>query len=57
MAQSLAGRMDDARRTAAELMRLQPSLTATYYREQHPTGAFPFGAKLAEALRQAGVPE
>ncbi len=57
IALSLSGQEDEARQAAGELLRLQPDLTVTAYRERHPSGAFSIGATLADALRRAGVPE
>ncbi|MCX7892850.1 MAG: adenylate/guanylate cyclase domain-containing protein [Burkholderiales bacterium] len=57
IAQVRAGRLDDARATVAELMRLEPSLTVTRYRERNPSAGYETGKLWAEALRQAGVPE
>ncbi|MCZ8100575.1 MAG: BTAD domain-containing putative transcriptional regulator [Burkholderiales bacterium] len=57
IALSLGGREEEARQAAGELLRLQPDLTVSSYRERHPSGAFAIGATLADALRRAGVPE
>jgi adenylate cyclase len=56
IAQVLSGQVEDARKTAGILMRLQPDLTATSYRDRHPSGNSGIGILWAEALRQAGVP-
>lgn len=57
LALSLGGREEEARQAAGELLRIQPGLTVSSYRERHPSGAFAIGATLADALRRAGVPE
>ncbi|MHB2169666.1 BTAD domain-containing putative transcriptional regulator [Alsobacter sp. R-9] len=57
IALSLAGRVDEARQAARDLLTLQPDLTVSAYRERHPSGAFAIGDRLAQALRIAGVPE
>jgi hypothetical protein len=57
MAQSLSGAIEEAQITVAELMKLQPELTAALYRERHPSSAFRTGAIWADALKQAGVPD
>lgn len=46
----------EARRTASELLRLDPGLTVTQYRERHPSGAFETGKIWSSALLNAGVP-
>lgn len=56
IAQSLSGRLEDARQTVQKLMQAQPDLTASGYRAQHPTGFGGVGSMWAEALRNAGVP-
>jgi adenylate cyclase len=56
IAQALSGQMEGARKTASILMRLQPDLTATKYRERHPSGEGRLSTEWAEALRLAGVP-
>jgi class 3 adenylate cyclase/TolB-like protein len=57
IAQSQLGRLDDARRTVGELLKLQPNLTVSNYLESNPSGSFETGKVWAEALRRAGVPE
>jgi class 3 adenylate cyclase/TolB-like protein/Tfp pilus assembly protein PilF len=51
------GLHDDARRTVGELMRLEPSLTITRYRERHPSSQFETGRIWSKALLEAGVPQ
>ena len=50
------GLHDDARKTVAELIQLEPSLTVTRYRERHPSGGFETGKIWSNALLAAGVP-
>jgi tetratricopeptide (TPR) repeat protein len=56
VAQVFSGQVDDARQTTAQLMRLQPDLTVTQYRQRHPAANFTTGTGWANALKQAGVP-
>jgi class 3 adenylate cyclase/TolB-like protein/Tfp pilus assembly protein PilF len=57
IAQVQLGRLEDARGTTAELMRLEPRLTVTTYLERSPASAYETGRVWSEALRAAGVPE
>lgn len=57
IAQVLAGRVDEARHVAGELMRLQPELTIKQYLARHPAAEFETGRTWADALRTAGVPD
>ena len=50
------GRHDDARATVGELMRVEPDLTVTRYRERHPSGGYETGKIWSSALEGAGVP-
>jgi class 3 adenylate cyclase/TolB-like protein/Tfp pilus assembly protein PilF len=50
------GLHDDARKTVSELLRLEPNLTVTRYRERHPSGGFATGKVWSTALLEAGVP-
>jgi class 3 adenylate cyclase/TolB-like protein len=50
------GLQDDARRTVSELLRLDPGLTVTQYRERHPSGGYETGKIWSSALLDAGVP-
>ncbi|HZZ95140.1 MAG TPA: tetratricopeptide repeat protein [Usitatibacter sp.] len=56
IAQSQLGRMEEARKTVEQLMRIQPDLTVSSYLESNPSGQFETGKVWAEALRRAGVP-
>jgi tetratricopeptide (TPR) repeat protein len=57
IAQARLGRIDDARRTVAELLRLEPTLTVTRWLERSPTSGYETGRVWADALRRAGLPE
>jgi class 3 adenylate cyclase/TolB-like protein/Tfp pilus assembly protein PilF len=57
IAQVRLGRLEDARVTARELMRLEPRLTVTRYLERSPASAYETGRVWSDALRAAGVPE
>jgi len=48
---------DDARKTVAELLRLEPTLTITGYLERNPSSGFETGKIWSNALRAAGVPD
>jgi tetratricopeptide (TPR) repeat protein len=50
------GQLDEARASAAELLRLQPGLTVSSYLSRHPSGRYGTGQMWADAMRQAGVP-
>lgn len=50
------GLFDEARRTVTELLRLEPGLTITRYREHHPSGGYETGKIWSSALLEAGVP-
>ncbi|MBV8409734.1 MAG: tetratricopeptide repeat protein [Alphaproteobacteria bacterium] len=51
------GRRDEACRSAAELMRLQPRMTVRGWLAASPAANYPLGRLAAEVLRQAGVPD
>ncbi len=57
IAQWQAGLHNDARKTVTELLRLEPSLTISRYRERHPTAGFETGKIWSTALQEAGVPQ
>jgi adenylate cyclase len=56
-AQWQLGMHEPARQTVQELMRLEPTLTISRYLERAPSAPFPLGKEVANALRQAGVPD
>ncbi|MCW5632557.1 MAG: hypothetical protein KIT17_04405 [Rubrivivax sp.] len=56
IAQVLGGRLDDARRTIAELRALEPGLTVSRFRERYPGNREPHAQVWADALREAGLP-
>lgn len=51
------GLHDDARKTVSELLRLEPGLTISRYRERHPSSGFETGRIWSNALQGAGVPQ
>jgi len=57
IAQWLGGHPEDARKTALELMRLEPTLTVTGYLKVHPAAEYETGKAWAQALGNAGVPK
>lgn len=57
IAQVMAGHMDEARTSAARLMRLDPQLTVSRYLARSPGVRVGPGRRFAEALRAAGVPQ
>jgi adenylate cyclase len=57
IAQAMSGRVDDARKTVAELLTFEPGLTVEAFLERSPGGRFEHGRQFAEALRAAGLPQ
>jgi adenylate cyclase len=57
IAQWLSGQQDDARKTIAELLRIEPTLTVVNYLSRHPAADFETGKTWARALGEAGVPK
>jgi adenylate cyclase len=56
IAQWELGREDDARKTVAELMKIEPTLTIRNYLERSPSSAYETGTIWSRALHGAGVP-
>jgi tetratricopeptide (TPR) repeat protein len=56
IAQWQLGLQQEARRTAEELMRLEPGLTISGYLKRSPSTGFRTGLEWSNALRAAGVP-
>ncbi|MBM7068426.1 tetratricopeptide repeat protein [Actibacterium sp. 188UL27-1] len=50
------GRMEEARQSADELLRAEPTLTVSSYLSQHPAAFFESGRSWAIALKEAGIP-
>lgn len=46
----------EARQTAQELLKLEPSLTISRWRERHPGAPYRFGELASSSLHQAGIP-
>jgi tetratricopeptide (TPR) repeat protein len=57
IAQWQLGRHEDARKTARELLRLEPRLTVSRWLERSPSSDYEIGRICAHALKEAGVPE
>lgn len=57
IAQWQSGLQAEARKTVAELLRLEPGLTVTRYRERHPSAGYETGRIWSTALLEAGVPQ
>jgi len=57
IAQWQLGQFEEARKSAQELLKLQPTLTVSSWLRASPAADFPVGRAAAEVLRQAGVPE
>jgi TolB-like protein/class 3 adenylate cyclase/Tfp pilus assembly protein PilF len=57
VAQWQLGMQEDARRTVARLMQLEPHLTIRSWRERSPSAGYRIGEEWASVLQQAGVPE
>jgi TolB-like protein/Flp pilus assembly protein TadD len=52
----LMGRAREARASARELMRIEPSLTVQSYLNNHPAAEYSTGRQWAKSLQRAGVP-
>jgi len=50
------GQVEEARKAAQELLKLQPGLTVSGWMKGSPAADYPIGRMAAEALRKAGVP-
>lgn len=57
IAQSLAGEHEAAGETVRRIRAAQPDLTVSAFLRQSPAASFAHGRRLAEALRQAGLPD
>ena len=56
VAQWQLGRLADARRSAQELLNLQPSLTVSGWLKDSPVAGYEIGRTAADVLRKAGIP-
>jgi adenylate cyclase len=56
VAQWQIGLREEARRTAQELLKLEPGLTISRYLRRAPSASYEIGKKVAHVLRKAGVP-
>lgn len=52
-----AGRKDEARKTALEVLKNEPTLTVGGYLKRSPNADFKIGKRVAKALKAAGVPD
>jgi len=57
IAQWLGGKQEDAKKTVAELMKIEPTLSVENYLRRHPAADYGTGKMWAEALGNAGVPK
>ena len=57
VAQWQLGRFDDARQSAQELLKLQPSMTVSGWLKGSPAAGYEIGRTAAGVLRKAGIPE
>jgi len=57
IAQSLSGRVDDARRTVEQMLVQEPRYSVRTFLERSPGAKFGQGERFAQALREAGLPE
>ncbi|WP_076449816.1 winged helix-turn-helix domain-containing tetratricopeptide repeat protein [Roseivivax lentus] len=56
IAQAGADQMEDARRTAAELMRLHPGMRVSSWLKNSPSSGYELGRSAAEKLKLSGIP-
>jgi TolB-like protein/DNA-binding SARP family transcriptional activator/Tfp pilus assembly protein PilF len=56
MASELAGREEQARRAARQLLELEPGLTVEQFRKRYPGSASPHADIYCDALARAGIP-
>ena len=56
IALSLSGRLDEARHSVRQILRLDPSLTVARYVERSPGGPSGLAARFGQALQAAGLP-
>ncbi len=57
VAQTLCGDILEAKKTAQQLLLLEPGFTVTQFLQRSPAGNQPQGRQYADALRLAGVPD
>jgi TolB-like protein/tetratricopeptide (TPR) repeat protein len=57
MAQALSGRIESAKASAGELLKLEPGFTVSGFLRRSPSAEFEIGRRCAEALRLAGISE
>jgi len=52
----MLGRHEEARKTASEIMRVDPAFTIAKYRESHPSSSYDTNAVWSEVLGRTGIP-
>jgi class 3 adenylate cyclase/TolB-like protein len=57
ISQQLSGRLEEATKTVAHLMKIEPTLTVENYLRRHPAADYETGKIWARALGDAGVPQ
>ena len=57
VAQWQLGQVDAARKSAQELLKLQPTMTVSGWLKNSPAAGYQIGRTAAEVLRKAGIPE
>jgi tetratricopeptide (TPR) repeat protein len=57
VAQWQLGRHEDARKTAQELLKLEPTLTVSRWLERSPSASYSIGKEWAEVFREVGIPD
>lgn len=53
----MMGRHEEASRTAREIMQIEPTFSIGKYRQNHPSAGYEIGAKWADVLGRAGIPQ
>lgn len=57
VAQYLSGNLAEAKKAAAEVLKVEPGLTVRKFLERSPSSGFETGRTWSEAFRQIGIPE
>jgi adenylate cyclase len=57
IAEVLAGRLEDARATIADVLKVEPTFSVSRFLDRYPGAAAPHASMYAEALRTAGLPD
>jgi adenylate cyclase len=56
IAQSMSNQLDEARRTVADFLKLEPDFTVSKFLERTPAKGYAIAKEIADALTRAGVP-